>query len=158
QLEKLKQKESALEASYGDQAAAVVELTDKLREQKVAMERELQLAVTQSEVRDLMSSRNLHIVDVFDTDMRGKTKPIFGRVFFAENKQLVFYAYDLREVQGHGTRIDYHVWGQKEGPAQSARSLGVFHPDDKSQNRWMFKSDDQQLLGQIDSIFVTVER
>jgi hypothetical protein len=158
QLEKLEQKQSALEADYASQTAAVVELADRLKQQKTAAEQERQLAMTHSEVRDLMASRNLHIVDVFDTDTRGKTKPIFGRVFFAENTQLVFYAYDLNEVQGRDTKIDYHVWGQKEGPGHSAKSLGVFRSDDNAQRRWVFKSDDEQLLSQIDSIFVTVEK
>jgi hypothetical protein len=157
-LEELQQKESVLEADYAREVAAVVELTEKLSEQKMAVEQQREWALTDSEVRDLMASRNLHIVDVFDTDSHGKRKPIFGRVFFAENKQLVFYAYDLNEERGHGKKINYHVWGQKEGPGQAAKSLGTFHPDDKAQHRWIFKSDDQKILSEIDSIFVTVEK
>jgi hypothetical protein len=158
QLGKLQQKESALETDYANQTAAFVELAEQLKQQKAAADQQHQLASTDSEVHDLMASRNLHIVDVFDTDAHGKTKPIFGRVFFAENRQLVFYAYDLNEPQGRDSAIDYHVWGQKEGPGHSAKSLGMFRADDKTQHRWIFKSDDQQLLSQIDSIFVTVEK
>jgi len=156
-LEDLQQKESALEADYARQVAAVVELTEKLNEQTMAMQQQRELDLTDSEVRDLMASRNLHIVDVFDTDSHGKRKPAFGRVFFAENKQLVFYAYDLNEVQGRGKRI-YQVWGQKEGPGQAAKSLGIFRSDDKAQHRWLFKSEDQKILSEIDSIFVTAEK
>ncbi len=44
------------------------------------------------DIRNMMAARNLHIVDVVDTDSKGRTKAAFGRVFFAEDKQLVFYA------------------------------------------------------------------
>lgn len=159
QLEKLQKRESALEADYVAQVASVSDLKQKLNEQETAMSREpARPSSTDSEVRELMASRNLHIVDVFDTDGRGKQKPIFGRVFFAENKQLIFYAYDLNDIQGQDVRIDYHVWGQKEGPGQSARSLGRFRPDDRSRGRWVFESANGKLLSEIDSIFVTVEK
>ena len=110
------------------------------------------------DIRDLMSARNLHIADIFDTDTKGKTRAAFGRVFFTEGKSLMIYAYDLNDdhrVQDAG--YHYRVWGKKEGPSQSAKSLGIFYSDDKTQKRWVFKYDDPKVLSEIDSVFVTLE-
>src|SRR5258708_39018791 len=97
------------------------------------------------EVRDLMAARNLHIVDVFDTDPKGKTKPTFGRVFFTEGKSLLFYASDLNHA-----RIEkggqYRAWGAKEGQEKHAKSLGIFFSDDKSQRLWRFTYRDPQVF------------
>jgi len=57
------------------------------------------------DIRDLISARNLHIIDVYDTDSHGKTTRAFGRVFFTEGKSLVFYAYDLSS--GHSAAATY---------------------------------------------------
>lgn len=157
-LAKQEEHESTLEADYAGELVKIVELNDKLQEQGAALQRQHEMAETDSQVRNLLSSRNLHIVDVFDTDTHGQTKPIFGRVFFAESKQLLFYAYDLNDTRGRDVGVDYRVWGQKEAPGQKARSLGVFHPDDKAQNRWIFEYDNPRTLAEIDSIFVTLER
>src|ERR1041385_7422807 len=51
----------------------------------------------------------------------------------------------------------YRVWGKKEGPSQSAKSLGIFFSDDNAQKRWVFKYDDPKVLSEIDSVFVTLE-
>ncbi len=41
---------------------------------------------------------------------------------------------------------------------QSAQSLGIFYMDDADQRRWVLKTDDPQILQEIDAIFVTLER
>jgi hypothetical protein len=108
--------------------------------------------------RYLMAACNLHIVDVFDTNGRGNTSSAFGRIFFfTENQQLIFNAYDLNESRLRDAKYSYHIWRQKEGPGQRARSLGIFYSDDKSQRRWAFKYDDPKVLSEIDSVFVTLE-
>ncbi|HZP04568.1 MAG TPA: hypothetical protein VFB43_06680 [Terracidiphilus sp.] len=109
------------------------------------------------EVGSLMAERNLHIVDVFDTDAQGKTKPIFGRIFLVGNKQLLFYAYDLNESRLQNSKYAYRVWGEKLGPGQSAKALGAFYADDSAQRRWVFQYDDAKVLAEIDSVFVTFE-
>ncbi len=133
------------------------ELSDQLSEKTGELDRERQMLQAGREVRDLMAARNLHIVDVFDTDPKGKTKPTFGRVFFTEGKSLVFYAYDLNDA-----RIEkggqYRVWGVKEGQEKQAKSLGIFFSDDKTQRRWVFKYSDPKVLDEIDSVFVTLEQ
>ena len=58
-------------------------------------ERTLTEVSSSSEMRDVIASRNLHIVDVADVANSGVQKP-FGRIFYTEGKSLIFYAYDFR--------------------------------------------------------------
>ena len=150
-------------AQAGDQATLVAdqskirELSDQLAEQSGALDREREMLAANRDIRDLMSARNLHIADVFDTDTKGKTRAGFGRVFFTEGKSLIIYAYDLNDHRVQDAGYHYRVWGKKEGPSQSAKSLGIFYSDDKTQKRWVFKYDDPKVLSEIDSVFVTLE-
>ena len=104
-----------------------------------------------------MATRNLHIVDIVDTDPRGKTRPSFGRIFFTEGKSLVFYAYDLNEAKIEKANYEYRIWARKEGPDRQVRNLGIFYSDNKEQRRWVFKCNDPKILNEIDSVFVTLE-
>jgi hypothetical protein len=133
------------------------ELSEQLAEKSSALDREREMLAANRDIRDLMSARNLHIADVFDTDTRGKTRAAFGRVFFTEGKSLIIYAYDLNDHRVQDAGYHYRVWGKKEGPSQSAKSLGIFYSDDKTQKRWVFKYDDPKVLSEIDSVFVTLE-
>lgn len=145
------------EASYVADRVQINDLTDQLTRQRQAVDREQQMLAAGKDIRNMMAARNLHIVDVFDTDAKGRTNSAFGRVFFAEDKQLVFYAYDLNEKRLQNARYDYRIWGQREGQPQSAKSLGIFYSDDKTEHRWVFKYDDPKVLSEIDSVFVTLE-
>jgi hypothetical protein len=133
------------------------DLSEQLAEKSSALEREKELLVAGRDVRELMASRNLHIVDVFDTDPKGKTRPAFGRIFLTEGKSLIFYAYDLSDIRVQDAGYRYRVWGKREGQNQRAMSLGIFYSDDKSQKRWVFQYDDPKVLNEIDSVFVTLE-
>jgi hypothetical protein len=127
------------------------ELTDRLNTESDTIDRERKLLVADLDIRELMGARNLHIVDVFDVDGKGKTQPPFGRVFYTEGKSLIFYAFDLK---GGST---FQAWGQREARAESAQSLGIFYVDDKKQNRWVLKFEDPKVLAEINAVFVTVE-
>jgi hypothetical protein len=129
-----------------------------LKETSAALDQENQLLRLGHDVTDLMGARNLHIVDVVDTDSRGKTRPAFGRIFFTEGKSLIFYAYDLNEAKMQKANYQYQVWAKKEGPNRPAQRLGIFYSDDKAQRRWVFKCDDAKVLREIDSVFVTFGR
>jgi regulator of replication initiation timing len=133
------------------------ELSAQVAELTTSLDRERDMLSAGREMRDMMAARNLHIVDVVDTDSKGKNQPAFGRIFFAQNRQLVFYAYDLNEKRLEDARYDYRIWGQKEGQPHTARSLGIFYSDDKTQHRWVFKCEDPKTLSEIDSVFVTLE-
>ena len=135
----------------------VQDLTEELKQKSAAFEQERQLLALGHDVTDLMGARNLHIVDVVDTDPRGKTRPAFGRIFFTEGKSLVFYAYDLNEAKLQKANYHYRVWASKEGQDKQIRSLGIFYSDDKAQRRWVFKCNDPKILSVIDSVFVTLE-
>jgi hypothetical protein len=134
------------------------DLDEELKEKSALLDQERQLLGASHDVTDLMGARNLHIVDVVDTDPHGKSRPAFGRVFFTEGKSLIFYAYDLNEQKIHKANYQYQVWAKKEGPNQRPLRLGIFYSDDKVQRRWMFRCDDPKILREIDSVFVTFER
>jgi hypothetical protein len=129
-----------------------------LKETSAKLDQERQLLSLGHDVTDLMGARNLHIVDVADTDSRGKTRPAFGRIFFTEGKSLIFYAYDLNDAKMQKANYQYQVWAKKEGPNRQARRLGIFYSDDNAQRRWVFKCDDAKILQEIDSVFVTFGR
>lgn len=134
------------------------DLEGDLKEKSVALDQERQLLSLRHDITDLMGARNLHIVDVVDTDGRGKARPAFGRIFFTEGKSLIFYAYDLNEAKIQKANYQYEVWAKKEGVDRQAQRLGIFYSDDKAQRRWVFKCDDPKLLREIDSVFVTFGR
>jgi hypothetical protein len=96
------------------------------------------------------------MVDVQDVGSPGKMRPIPGRIFYTQGKKLVFYAYDLQN-RGNVNRVDFQVWGKKDGRSQAPRSLGILYVDDSTQNRWVLKFEDPDVLAQIDQVFVTVE-
>lgn len=132
-------------------------LSEQLAEKSSALDKGRQLLAAGHDVTNLMAARNLHIVDVADTDPHGKTRPAFGRIFFTEGKSLIFYAYDLNEAKIEKANFQYRIWAKKEGPDQPVRRLGMFYTDDKSQRRWVFKCEDPKILTEIDSVFVTLE-
>jgi hypothetical protein len=146
------------EAKFVADEIKLHDLDEELKEKSALLDQERQLLSASHDVTDLMGARNLHIVDVVDTDPRGKSRPAFGRVFFTEGKSLIFYAYDLNEQKMQKANYQYQVWAKKEGPNQRALRLGIFYSDDKVQRRWMFRCDDPKILREIDSVFVTFER
>jgi hypothetical protein len=159
------QQEAAKQHDHANdvEAAAIADrvklndLTDELAQESAALDQERQLLTVGHDVTDLMGARNLHIVDVVDTDPRGKTRPAFGRIFFTEGKSLIFYAYDLNETRIQKANYQYRVWAKQEGGDKQVRNLGIFYSDDKTQRRWVFKCNDPKILNEIDSVFVTLE-
>jgi hypothetical protein len=148
---------STMEATLTAQKVKISEMAAGLDSKSAEVDRERQLLALSHDVSDLMGARNLHIVDVVDTDPRGKTRPVFGRIFFTEGKSLVFYAYDLNEAKIQKANYQYRVWAKQEGSEKQIRSLGIFYSDDKAQRRWVFKCNDPKILAVIDSVFVTLE-
>jgi hypothetical protein len=134
------------------------DIEQDLKDKSAALDQEHQLLSLGHDVTDLMGARNLHIVDVVDTDPRGKSRPVFGRIFFTEGKSLIFYAYDLNEAKMQKANYQYQVWAKKEGQDRQAQRLGIFYSDDRAQRRWVFKCDDPKILREIDSVFVTFGR
>ena len=156
QVEKLSKDNDQLMASLVAQQIRVAELSEEVENQKAASERERQLTAAASDVRELMGARNLHIIDVADSDGQGKLKKSFGRVFYAEGKSLVFYAFDLSQ-KGAASKVSFQAWGQNQSTSSNVENLGVFHLDDQVQKRWVLRVDNPELLKSVESVFVTVE-
>jgi hypothetical protein len=146
-----------------DQASAVArqfrisQLSEQLRVANADLDLERQLAKAGKDVRDLMGARQLHVVDVRDTDPSGKASKAFGRVFLTEGKSLIFYAFDLNENRVANAKRTFEVWGQKEGKTSTTHSLGFLYVDDKAAKRWALKVENPELVKEIDTVFVTVE-
>jgi hypothetical protein len=155
-LERLRREKNQTTSLIASQQNQLRELNDKLTQQTEKLENEKELFSTSREIRNLMGSRNLHIIDVTDVDSRGTQRP-FGRVFYTEGKSLLFYAYDLDRKKKSLERFSFQAWGQLGTKSGSVQSLGLFQADDQAQNRWVLRCDDPALLAQIDSVFVTIE-
>jgi Anti-sigma-K factor rskA, C-terminal/Putative zinc-finger len=138
------------------QESRLKDWAEKLKEQSEAIERQKQLLVADRDIRDLMTARNLHIIDVFDVDGKGDTRRTFGRVFYTQGKSLIFYAFDLEDKRVLNANYAFQAWGYQESGGQS-RNLGIFYVDDRKQNRWALKFNDPRTLAQIDAVFVTIE-
>jgi hypothetical protein len=106
---------------------------------------------------DLVVARNLHVITVHDANENGEQEKAFGRIFYAEGRNLVFYAYDLPQPGTPETHISFYVWGEKSGTKEPAKNLGIFRSDDPDDSRWVLKFDDPKVLTQINSVFVTAE-
>jgi DNA-binding NarL/FixJ family response regulator len=154
-LQQVLDKEASVEAELVASRYRNAELEHKFSSEAVLAERDRQLIGLSSrlEVRDLITARNLHIVDVVDSESGQSRKP-FGRLFFAQGKALIFYAYDLSSARSDQM---FYVWGYREGYPHSTRSLGVFREDNEVDKRWVFKLDDSEILADIDSVCVTSE-
>jgi len=114
----------------------------------VAMERELSSAGR--DILDLMSAKQLRVVDVRDTDAAGRPSAAFARIFVSEGRSIRIFAFDLNE----GRRFD--VWGEQAGAAKTVRRLGSLDVDDRTQNRWSFTVQNADAVRDINSVFVTV--
>lgn len=137
--------------------ARVSQLEELLRGRDDAITRQQDLLSYDRDIRDLMGARDLYVAEVFDVGHNGKTKKPFGRVFFTKGKSLIFYAYDLDQQPGLREASSFQAWGRRGPDASKSASLGIFYLDNSSHKRWVVKSDDPNLIQQIDAVFVTIE-
>jgi hypothetical protein len=157
ELASVKSAQVANDAQFVAQAYEIQDLRGKLREQAGSLDRERQLLAAGREIRDLIAARNLHIIDVYDTDARGKTSRAFGRVFYTEGKSLVFYGYDLDSIEAESSKVAFYLWGKRDGEPRDIHNLGALSRDDKMQRRWVLTITDPKVVAEIDSVFVTLE-
>ena len=109
------------------------------------------------DIRELMGARQLHIADVVDVQGNGKRSKPFGRVFYTEGRSLIFYAFDLQAEPGYREAKAFQAWAQSDTAAEKPVSLGIFYMDSEKNRRWVLKSDNPDVLAQINRVFVTVE-
>src|SRR6266481_485677 len=140
--------------------ARIDELTAINRDQERRLQDSEQYLASDRDIRELMGARKLYIADVFDVDSGSRTRKPFGRVFYTQNKSLIFYAFDLDRQPGVKNASAFQVWGQRDGEL-SAKShpmnLGILYMDSDSNRRWVLRWDDPKQLAEIDAVFVTVE-
>ena len=110
------------------------------------------------DIRELMGARELYIADVFDVQNDGRRSKPFGRVFYTKGKSLIFYAFDLQAQPGYREADTFQAWGKPDsGSFAKPISLGIFYMDNEQNRRWVVKSDNPDVLAQINAVFVTVE-
>ncbi len=110
-----------------------------------------------AEAKELFGARDLHIVDVYDVDIKGNTRRSYGRVYYVEKKLLIFYAFDLRDKQHNRATAGFQAWGYRQPSDGRPESLGLFDVDDASANRWVLRVNNPRVLERIDAVFVTLE-
>jgi hypothetical protein len=136
------------------------ELSAASRDQDRRLKNNEQYLASDRDIRELMGARKLYIADVFDVDSGSRTRKPFGRVFYTQNKSLIFYAFDLDHQPGVKNASAFQVWGQRDAEL-SAKShpmnLGILYMDSESNRRWVLRWDDPKQLAEIDAVFVTVE-
>lgn len=157
ELQRLGAEHSLTLASLLTEHRSVDDLSARLKAESESLDREKELLTAGRDVTDLMGARNLHVVDVYDGDGRGKNRKSFGRIFYTEGKSLIFYAFDLDERKLMNAQYTYKAWGERQASPTSIKGLGILYVDDKAQKRWALKVDDPQQLSEIDAVFVTLE-
>jgi len=68
-----------------------------------------------------------------------------------------FYAFDLEKQPGYRETKAFQAWGKPDRSSAKPISLGIFYMDNEQNRRWVVKSDNPELLAQINAVFVTVE-
>jgi hypothetical protein len=144
-------------ASLAESQIQIRTLREELAERDGTIRGQQQLLAAGSQARDLIIARNLHIIDVHDNNGEGERQRAFGRIFYTEGKQIVFYAYDLNSAAKLKKQVAFYVWGGKLGDEHAVRNLGIFRSEDPSAGRWVLTFDDPHVLAQINTVFVTAE-
>jgi hypothetical protein len=141
--------------SQDAQRIRIKEISDQLRIADATLDMERQLSAAGQDIRQLLVSRQLHVVDVRDTDENGKPVASFARVFLTEGKSLMFFAFDLNNSRRINAQGRFQVWGEELGKKGSVRSLGVLTLDDQTENRWALEVHDPGLLTGVNAVFMT---
>jgi anti-sigma-K factor RskA len=144
---------ASLESKLGD-------LTSANQDQSRRLNDDEQYLVSDRDIRELMGARKLYIADVFDVDSGSRTRKPFGRVFYTQDKSLIFYAFDLDHQPGVRNASAFQVWGQRDSESNREShpmNLGILYMDSETNRRWVLRLDDPRQLAEIDAVFVTVE-
>jgi chromosome segregation ATPase len=78
------QQSLALMAQVHDLGEAVKEKGEQISENKELLDRDRR-------IRNLIDGRNLYIAEIYDIGQSGDTRKPFGRVFYTQDKSLIFY-------------------------------------------------------------------
>lgn len=116
-----------------------------------------QATVSEGEAREILGARDLHIFDVHDVDDSGKASRVYGRVYYVNHSQLIFYAFDLPRLEKNHRLVAFQAWGFRQPTSSNVESLGLFYLDSATLNRWALRVSDPGILSRIDTLFVTIE-
>jgi len=117
EIERINQLRAYDEASLVAQQVRIAEFSDQLRIAGATLDLERQLAAAGKDIRELLTARQLHVIDVRDTDANGKPSKAFGRIFVTEGKSLTFYAFDLNDDRVIEAKHRFEVWGTQSAKA-----------------------------------------
>ena len=154
-LENAKNELIAANVQLAMQQRQLTAMTDQAHLAEAEYEREKIVTSAGKDGHSILAARNLHIIDVYDVNGQGKRQKAFGRVFYVEDRELVFYAYDLASMTRTNTR--FYAWGFGHGDSPYVARLGVLHNDGNGEGRWELRFNDGGVLAKIDSVFVTAE-
>jgi hypothetical protein len=155
-LERVKQEYERDSLRNANTETEVNSLRERLGRAENDHEQTEQFLASDRDIRELMGARQLYIADVFDVNQEGKSKA-YGRIFYTKGKSLIFYAFDLDQQPAVRYAKSFQAWGRSDATRSSPVSLGIFYLDNSANRRWILKSDDPDVLEQINSVFVTVE-
>lgn len=113
--------------------------------------------VSKGEAREILGARDLHIVDVHDVDDSGKASRTYGRIYYVNHSELIFYAFDLSKLEKKHKLVAFQAWGFQQPQSSKVESLGLFYLDNATLNRWALRISNPEILSRIDTLFVTVE-
>jgi hypothetical protein len=167
-IQAMREKLSATQAGADLKVARVSELEAKVRSLNAALDdsntalndRDRMLALDKDflahdrDIRDLIGARNLYIADIYDTTENGKTAKPFGRIFYTQDRSLVFYGFDLDKQADLQRSVAFQAWGS--GSDRQPVSLGLFYEDD-NHKRWVVRCNDAKTLARLNMVFVTIE-
>lgn len=155
EIERVKQLRVTDRAALAAQGTRLREAFDQLRIANATIDTERELSAAGRDILDLLTAKQLRVVDVRDTDASGRPSAAFARIFIAEGRSIRIFAFDLNEGQNAASTRRFEVWGEQVGQAGSVRSLGVLNVDDRSQNRWRLTVQNADAVKNINSVFVT---
>jgi len=156
QRDSVSSRAATLEAKVGELTQLLRDRTREVDQKQEEVAKLEELLEYDRDVRELMASRDLYMVDVHDVSKSGTAKT-YGRVLYAKGKRLIFYAFDLDVQPGLQNARSFQAWGRRGPDKLQARSLGLFYEDNVSKKRWVLKANDPKNLEDIDAVFVTVE-
>jgi Anti-sigma-K factor rskA len=155
-LDRVKQESDRDSLRNAAKEAEVNSLREHLRQAEKENDQTAQFLASDRDIRELMGARQLYIADVFDVNQEGKSKA-YGRIFYTKGKSLIFYAFDLDQQPEVRDAKSFQAWGRSDTTRSRPVSLGIFYLDNSANRRWVLKSDNPDVLEQINSVFVTVE-
>jgi hypothetical protein len=155
-LDRVKQESDRDSLRNAGMEAEVNSLREHLRQAEKENDQTAQFLASDRDIRELMGARQLYIADVFDVNQEGKSKA-YGRIFYTKGKSLIFYAFDLDQQPEVRDAKSFQAWGRSDTTRSRPVSLGIFYLDNSANRRWVLKSDNPDVLEQINSVFVTVE-